>query len=98
MRTLRERADISPNIDFGLCELPDCIDLLENGKCARLNIGACHGIECSFLRTKSETEKSVQHWSQRLSSLDKSKQREIAKKYYGGTMPWEFKKKIEAIK
>ena len=91
MRNQREIISISPHTDYGLCKLPDCVDLRENGNCARLNIDACRGSECSFMQTKNEAEKSAQRWCKRLSSLDESEQKQIAKKYYGGTKPWESK-------
>ncbi len=92
MRARSIDARPSPNADYGLCRLPDCVDLSENGKCSRLNINTCRGWECSFMRTKAEAEKSAKHWSKRLSSLSKSEQLQIAKKYYSGSMPWEYEK------
>jgi hypothetical protein len=83
-----------------LSKFPDCIGLSERGRCAWLTISDCQGEACTFKRTCKEEFDSIQYAHQRLSSLRSSTQRHIAKKYYGGFMPWNEKillKHIEYI-
>ncbi|MCT8977224.1 hypothetical protein N4T77_11480 [Clostridium sp. CX1] len=76
---------------------PDCIALSKVGRCTRLNIGKCKGEECTFKRTHKEEFNSIQHAYQRLANLDRSIQSHIAKKYYGGYMPWSKENLLESI-
>lgn len=71
--------------------VPDCSALSENKKCTWLTVYNCQGEECTFKRTCKEDIDSIQCAHQRLSSLDSSTQSHIAKKYYGGSMPWNKK-------
>lgn len=66
----------------------DCSALSEKGKCTRLTVLNCQGEKCSFKRTWEGDFDSIQCAHRRLSSLDSSTQSHIAKKYYGGSMPW----------
>ena len=70
------------NID--LINLPDCKDLLENGKCAILNVAFCTGFGCPYYPASDSEERS----KNRLCSLDEKTQEHIAQKYYGGARPW----------
>lgn len=67
---------------------PDCSGLSERGKCNWLAISHCQGEECTFKRTCKEDFDSIQYVYRRLSNLSSSTQSYIAKKYYGGSMPW----------
>lgn len=75
----------------------DCSALSENRKCTWLTVYNCQGEECTFKRTCKEDFDSIQCAHQRLSSLNISKQSYIAKKYYGGSMPWNKKIEFEHI-
>ncbi len=70
-----------------LLELPDCVGLLENGRCKWHNLSSCIGAKCKYYRASS----SVQQIRERLCSLDEQKQEHIAQKYYGGFRPWRNK-------
>ena len=74
-----------------LSKFPDCSALSEMGKCTRLTVFNCQGEKCSFRQTSEEEYASIQYVYNRLSSLDSSIQGHIAKKYYGGSMPWKEK-------
>lgn len=63
---------------FEILDLPNCIHLMENGRCRELSFKKCVG----------KTVLTKQKWSNRLNSLDEKRQREISDKYYGGKMPW----------
>lgn len=71
-----------------LSEFPDCIALTERGKCTRLRVSDCVGHKCTFKCSREEDYDSKKYANQRLLSLDGSTQRRIARKYYGGSMPW----------
>jgi len=71
-----------------LKRFPDCCGLSERGRCLWLTIYECQGEMCTFKRTCKEESDSIQYSHKRLSSLSTSAQRYIAKKYYGGCMPW----------
>lgn len=47
---------------------PDCIALLLNGRCTRLNVSNCQGKACPFKRTREEDNNSIQYSCQRLSN------------------------------
>lgn len=40
------------------------------------------------MENKKEIEDKSLRWSRRLSGLDERVQKNISKKYYGGSMPW----------
>lgn len=71
--------------------LPNCSALWKSRKCARLTVYYCQGEEYTFKQTCKEEIDLIQYAYNRLSSLDSSMQRYIAKKYYGGLMPWNKK-------
>jgi hypothetical protein len=73
-----------PNLN----KFPDCCALTLNGECTRLTVSNCQGEKCPFKRTRKEEFDSIQCTYQRLSCLDNLTQNHIAKKYYGGHMPW----------
>lgn len=75
----------------------DCSSLSENSKCTWLTVYNCQGEECTFKRTCKEYNDSFQFAHQRLATLDSSTQSHIAKKYYGGSMPWNKKAVMEDI-
>jgi Zn-finger protein len=64
--------------------MPDCDELLENGKCKLLKVPTCRGNDCSFIHKKGSYEKVYA----RLRLLPEEKQKHIAKKYYNGDRPW----------
>lgn len=72
---------------FEILDLPNCIHLMENGRCRELSFKKCVGKNCRFCTIKDKTVLTKQKWSNRLNSLDEKRQREISDKYYGGKMP-----------
>ncbi|ADL52915.1 hypothetical protein [Clostridium cellulovorans] len=81
-----------------LTNLPECSGLSEHGRCTRLNVFYCQGEGCTFKSTKEEERASISSAYQRLLSLDVSKQKQIARKYYGGIMPWNKESKSYKLK
>lgn len=77
-----------PKERFEFCNLPNCVFLSNRGVCSKLNITKCIGENCSFMKTGSDLKQSNEQCKKRLLSLDEEKQYAIAKKYYGGNMPW----------
>lgn len=73
-----------PSLD----RFPDCSALSLKGGCTRLTLFVCQGKGCTFKRTIEEDINSLKYAHKCLAKLDISKQIEIAKKYYGGSMPW----------
>ena len=73
---------------FEILKLPNCIYLMENGRCRELSCKKCVGANCRFCIIKDNSDLTKLKWSQRLNSLDEKKQKEISAKYYGGKMPW----------
>lgn len=71
-----------------LLDLPDCSSLTEKGGCSLLNINHCTGQGCRFIHTTEDEKRAVTHWRNRLLALSNDEQTKIAKKYYGGSMPW----------
>lgn len=71
-----------------LSKFPDCSALSLRGTCTRLSLASCQGEGCTFKRSFKEDNDSLQLAYKRISSLDTSTQKQIAKKYYGGLMPW----------
>lgn len=71
-----------------LSKFPDCCALLVSGRCNSLNLYSCQGHKCTFKRTSKQELDSLRCVYKRLSSLDSSIQKQIAKKYYGNLMPW----------
>ena len=74
--------------DRKLLGLPDCIHLLEYGRCDILSVSSCRGEKCSFNQSVSSAHSSYENWKQHINSLDMKTQKEIARKYYRGAMPW----------
>lgn len=66
----------------------ECIWLAEGSICELMKSCRCRGAECSFRRTAAQDRKATAAWQSRISSLSDEQQRRIAKKYYGGNMPW----------
>jgi hypothetical protein len=62
------------------------------GKCGRLDVPECLGKACPFVRIAGDGAQDEEGWHRRLKSLDETKQAAIAKKYYGGSMPWNEEK------
>jgi len=48
----------------------------------------CRGTDCTFRRTAAQTQQANIVWRSRMASLPEEQQYKIAKKYYGGNMPW----------
>lgn len=80
------------DVSLDLTELPDCIYLMENGRCSELKINRCKGKRCSFCKITENGDNEQIKWSERLNSLDEEKQMKISKKYYSGRMPWKKEK------
>ena len=57
-----------------------------------LEVDGCIGESCSFFKSNLEKSLSEINSSKRLSSLEESKQKQIANIYYGGKMPWKKSK------
>jgi len=88
---MRNRSNFIPstkNVNLNVLELPSCVSLSEYGRCGRLNILNCVGASCHFKQTNQDEKSSEDHCRQKLLSLSKPEQLRIAKKYYGGSMPW----------
>ncbi|NLP28760.1 MAG: hypothetical protein GX370_08400 [Clostridia bacterium] len=81
-----------------LGKFPDCCALTDTGRCSWLTLANCRGSQCMIRRTPEENNKSLQHVNERLLSLDISTQIHIAKKYYGGSMPWNGGKTVKAYR
>jgi hypothetical protein len=62
--------------------------IYNSDNCRALSIKDCIGKQCPFYRSPESIEKSREQWKMRLLSLPDERQSEIAKKYYGGNMPW----------
>lgn len=71
-----------------LVHMPNCVGLLENGRCARLETAHCHGDSCPLKLTQKEETAAQDRAMQRLRSLDERTQDKIARKYYGGKRVW----------
>ena len=82
--------DVKAHFEF--CALPDCSYLSMKGKCGRLDVPECLGKACPFVRIAGDGAQDEERWRRRLKSLDETKQAAIAKKYYGGSMPWNEEK------
>jgi len=67
-----------------LLALPDCIYLLEYGRCDILTVSTCRGENCSFNISALAAKNSREQWKQRLQCHDVKTQMKIARKYYGG--------------
>jgi hypothetical protein len=89
---------MSTDILQDISRFPDCSALSLKGRCTRLSLPVCQGEGCTFKRNSKEDNNSLQHVYQRLSSLDLSVQIQIAKKYYGGLMPWSEAKTVRKLK
>ena len=77
---------------FEFCDLPDCSCLSMRGICSKLNVPKCLGEKCPFVQISGDCTQADERWRSRLRSLDETKQAAIAKKYYGGDMPWNEEK------
>lgn len=85
-------------VHFDLLALPACVNLTDKCKCKILTVDCCLGEKCSFLQLNDNQQTVTKKWSEHLSSLTVERQREIAKKYYGGAMPWSDSAKEQSIK
>jgi hypothetical protein len=65
-----------------------CIGKNKRNGCKKLSVDKCIGESCSFIQTKEQAGDSQKKSFERLASLDKEDQCDIADKYYGGKMPW----------
>ena len=77
-----------PKAHFEFCALPDCVYLSGQGICRNLNVKTCVGEGCAFQTNSGHLQKSNEKWKNRLLALNEEKQAAIARKYYGGNMPW----------
>lgn len=80
--------------NLSLINMPDCVALSDLKKCSRLTTLECDKKMCPFKQDIDEETASIQHAYERISNLDDTAQRRIAKKYYKGNMPW---KKIKQL-
>lgn len=76
------------NAAIDMPELPDCCSLTEKGGCKLLNISRCTGRSCQFAHSTDDEKRAAMNWRKRLCALSSEEQQRIAKKYYGGSMPW----------
>lgn len=88
MRDYSNHIPSAASSHLDILDLPNCVYLLENGRCRELTFKKCKGTACRFCLTKDRFADSRRKWSDRLNSLDEKKQSEISKKYYGGKTPW----------
>lgn len=66
----------------------ECIWMTEGSICELMKSCRCCGTDCSFRRTSAQNHRAAAIWQSRMASLPEEQQRRIAKKYYGGNMPW----------
>lgn len=78
-----------PKEQFAFCSLPNCVFLSQKGTCSKLDVKICMGQTCAFVKTPQEWERSQQKQRLRLKKLDEDLQKKIARKYYGGSTPWQ---------
>lgn len=69
-------------------DVAECIWLADDAICELMKSCRCRGGTCSFRKTAAQSKQSDRKWRSRMSSLPDEQQSEIAKKYYGGNMPW----------
>lgn len=69
-------------------EQEKCIYQTDDSLCELMKSCRCHSQDCTFRQTKHQSEQSADAWRVRLKSLPEDQQLFIAKKYYGGNMPW----------
>ncbi len=69
-------------------ETIECIWLLEDSVCELMKSCRCRGERCTFRRTAAQSHEANAAWKARMLSLSEEQQLKIAKKYYGGNMPW----------
>ena len=60
----------------------------KNGRCKTLKIMKCANNTCSFFKTEGEHLEGINGAYNRINSLDKTIQKNIADTYYDGKMPW----------
>lgn len=65
-----------------------CIYMTEDSLCELMKSCRCHSKNCSFRQTQTQSEQSLSAWRIRMKSLPEEQQLLIARKYYGGNMPW----------
>lgn len=82
----------------GANDFLDCSALSERGRCARLTLYTCQGEGCTFRRNHEEDVESLNNAYRRLAGLSSTEQIYIAKKYYGGAMPWSEVKNVRTYK
>ena len=69
-------------------ETVECIWLLDDSVCELMKSSRCRGENCTFRRTAVQSQQANAVWQARMASLSEEQQSKIAKKYYGGNMPW----------
>lgn len=74
--------------NLSLLHMPDCVGLMENGRCSRLDVKLCEGDGCALKKTRDEQSDALKKSMSRLLSLDEKTQAQIARKYYGGKRVW----------
>ncbi len=74
------------NLDW--IDLPDCMGLLEDGKCAYLTVPSCQGASCPFCKTRESHAQNLMQAYGSIASRDEGLQKRIAGKYYQGRRPW----------
>ena len=57
-------------------------------ECAALECACPGSLECPFYKTKAKLEEGQQKAFERISRLPRTRQLDIAEKYYDGKMPW----------
>ncbi|MCD8220560.1 MAG: hypothetical protein LUC50_09725 [Ruminococcus sp.] len=66
----------------------ECIWLADDKICELMKSCRCVGSDCTFRKTVAQEKQSDAAWRLRMISLSDEQQCKIAKKYYGGNMPW----------
>ena len=77
---------------------PNCSALTTRGRCNRLTLSICQGEGCTFRSSCKEDINSLEYAYKRLRALELSLQIHIAKRYYGGEIPWSVAKNIRVLK
>ncbi len=66
----------------------DCAYCGDESTCRVLTGAVCKMQRCSFYKSAAEIDAQNKAWRQKLSALESDVQQKIAKKYYGGALPW----------
>jgi len=98
IKNLERGNSMLKNIHQDIMIFPNCSALTTRGRCTRLTLSICQGEGCTFRRSCEEDINSLENAYKRLAALDLPLQLRIAKRYYGGQMPWSEAKNVKIVK